>query len=284
MLNKRYSAKIFAVIYLNIELIALDIDGTLVDSNKRITDKTKKAIFKFIDMGGKLVIASGRSVTGLKQYVGELGLEKLGGYLISFNGSVTIDLKTGKTVSQTMIEPEFFPEIIECAENNGISIATYKDGKAITQKSRDKYFLEETSLNNLEVVYVENLLEELKYPVPKFLLTDETRDLEQAEQNMKEQIKCVNVFRSEPYYLELVPKDLDKGKALIKLCEYLKIDASKTLACGDGYNDIPLIKSAGIGVAMGNAQPPVKAAADFITLSNDEDGVAYAIEKFCFNV
>ena len=94
MLNKKYSAKILAVIYLNIELIALDIDGTLVDSNKRITENTKKAIFKFIDMGGKLAIASGRSVTGLKQYVDELKLEKLGGYLISFNGSVIVDLKT----------------------------------------------------------------------------------------------------------------------------------------------------------------------------------------------
>ena len=277
MLNKKYSAKILAVIYLNIELIALDIDGTLVDSNKRITENTKKAIFKFIDMGGKLAIASGRSVTGLKQYVDELKLEKLGGYLISFNGSVIVDLKTGKTVSETLIYPEFFPEILECAERNNISIATYKDDMAITQKSK------ETSLNNLKVVYVENLLEELTYPVPKFLLTDETRDLEQAELNMRKQLKCVNVFRSEPYYLELVPKGLDKGKALTKLCEYLKIDVSKTLACGDGYNDIPLIKSAGIGVAMGNAQQPVKAAADFITLSNDEDGVAYAMEKFCFN-
>ena len=283
MLNKKYSAKILAVIYLNIELIALDIDGTLVDSNKRITENTKKAIFKFIDMGGKLAIASGRSVTGLKQYVDELKLEKLGGYLISFNGSVIVDLKTGKTVSETLIYPEFFPEILECAERNNISIATYKDDMAITQKSKDKYFFEETSLNNLKVVYVENLLEELTYPVPKFLLTDETRDLEQAELNMRKQLKCVNVFRSEPYYLELVPKGLDKGKALTKLCEYIKIDVSKTLACGDGYNDIPLIKSAGIGVAMGNAQQPVKAAADFITLSNDEDGVAYAMEKFCFN-
>ena len=270
------------MILLDIELIALDIDGTLVDSKKRITEETKKNIFKFINAGGKIVIASGRSVTGLMQYVDELELKKYGGYLISFNGSVIVDLKTGNMVLQNMIEPEFFPEILKCAEKNNISIATYKGDKAITQNSKDRYFFEETSLNNLEVVYVESLLDELKYPVPKFLLTDETQDLEKAELNMKAELKCVNVFRSEPYYLELVPKGLDKGEALKKLCEYLNVDISKTLACGDGYNDIPLIKSAGIGVAMGNAQQPVKDAADFVTLTNDENGVAYAISKFCF--
>lgn len=267
---------------MNIELLALDIDGTLVDSHKRILPETKETILKFIKLGGKIAIASGRSITGLQQYVDELELKKLGGYLISFNGSLIIDIKTGDTVCETMIEQKFFPQILECAEKNNVSIATYKDNTAVTQNSSDKYFLTETSLNNLKVVYVDSLLEELTYPVPKFLLTDAPEKLEKAEENMKSELDCVNIFRSEPYYLELVPKGLDKGTALKKLCEYLKIDISKTLACGDGYNDIPLIKAAGIGVAMGNAQQSAKDSADFVTLSNDENGVAYAINKFCF--
>lgn len=265
------------------KLIAVDIDGTLVDSNKNILPETKEAIFKYMDNGGKFAIVSGRSVTGLQRYVDELELRERGGYLISFNGSVIIDLKTGETISETMIEPTHFEKILQSAKKNNVSIATYKDNKAITQNSRDKYFIMETSLNNLEIVYVDDLLEELKYPVPKFLLTDEPEILEIAEENMKNELECVNVFRSEPFFLELVPKDLDKGYALKNLCEFLKIDISETLACGDGFNDIPLIKAAGIGVAMANAQQPAKEVADFITLSNDNNGVAYAIEKFCFN-
>lgn len=268
---------------MRIELIALDIDGTLVDSKKGILPETKESIWNFIEKGGRVAIASGRSVNGLQQYADELELKKRGGYLISFNGSIIIDAKTGDTVCETMIEPKYFPKIIKCAEKNNISIATYKGNIAVTQNSRDKYFLTETSLNNLKVVYVDSLIEELKYPVPKFLLTDEPEILERAEVNMKTELDCVNIFRSEPYYLEFVAKGLDKGFAFKKLCEYLKIDISKTLACGDGYNDIPLIKTAGIGVAMGNAQESVKKAADYVTLSNDENGVAYAINKFCFN-
>ena len=266
---------------MSIKLVAVDIDGTLVDSKKNILPKTKETILKFIDNGGKFAIVSGRSVTGLQRYVDELELKKHGGFLISFNGSIIIDLKTGKTVSQTMIAPEYFHEIIACAEKNKVAIATYKDNKAITQISRDKYFITETTLNKLDIVYVDSLLEELTYPVPKFLLTDEPEILAKAEEKMKAELKCVNVFRSEPYYLELVPKGLDKGLALKKLCEYLQIDIKDTLACGDGFNDIPLIKAAGIGVAMDNAQQPAKDAADFITRSNDDNGVAYAINKFC---
>lgn len=266
---------------MNIKLIAADIDGTLVDSDKKISAETKEAIFKFIDDGGVFAIASGRSVKGIMQYAAELELNKRGGYLIAFNGSIIIDAKTGKPICETMIPPKLIPEILKSAAKNNVSIASYKDDKAITKDSKDKYFLMETSMNNLEIVYVDDLYKELNYPVPKFLLTDEPEILEKVEENMKAELDCVNIFRSEPYYLEIVPKELDKGMALRKLCEHLNIDISQTLSCGDGYNDIPLIKQAGIGVAMANAQPEVKKVADFITLSNDENGVAYAINKFC---
>ena len=169
---------------------------------------------------------------------------------------------------------------IDIADGLGVPLTTYKDDIAITQKANDKYFELEVSINKLEVKRTNNLLEEIEYPVPKFLITGEPEVLEKAEKEMSERLKDVTVFRSEPFFLEITPKNMDKGVALRELGKYLKLDKSEIMACGDGYNDVALVKSAGIGVAMKNAQRPVLEIADYITDSNENNGVGKAIEKF----
>ena len=118
-----------------------------------------------------------------------------GGYIISYNGSRITDLSTGKVVYQKNIEVEQVKEIIDIADSLGVPLTTYKDDIAVTQKANDKYFELEVSINKLEVKRTDNLLEEIKYPVPKFLITGEPEALEKAEKEMSERLKDVTVFR-----------------------------------------------------------------------------------------
>ena len=110
--------------------------------------------------------------------------------------------------------------------------------------------------------------------MPKYLITGEPDYITETEKLFKNELSGVSVFRSEPFFLEITPLMVDKGTALMWLADRLG------MACGDGYNDITMISEAGIGVAMENAQEPAKNAADFVTLSNDDNGVAAAIKKF----
>lgn len=265
---------------MSIKLVVSDIDGTLVNSKKELLPETKSAINRFIDKGGIFAIASGRPSKGIERYINELDLCNRGGYIISYNGSRITDLHTGKTVYQKNIEVEQVKEIIDIADSLGVPLTTYKDDIAITQKANDKYFELEIGINKLEVKRTDNLLEEIKYPVPKFLITGEPELLEKAEIEMSEKLKGVTVFRSEPFFLEIAPKNMNKGIALRELGKYLGLDRSEIMACGDGYNDVTLVERAGLGVAMKNAQRPVLEAADYITDSNENNGVGKAIEKF----
>ena len=133
----------------------------------------------------------------------------------------------------------------------------------------------------MQTLQVDNFLEYIDFPIPKCLIVGEPEHLHQLELEMHSQLKETNeVYRSEPYFLELVPKGIDKAQSLAVLLEKTGICREEVIACGDGFNDLSMIKFAGLGVAMQNAQPIVRESADFITLSNEEDGVAYVVERF----
>lgn len=161
-----------------------------------------------------------------------------------------------------------------------VPITTYKGDTAVTDNADDKYFYLEVNLNNLGLQRVQSLRKEVTYPVPKYLITGEPDYITETEKLFKNELSGVSVFRSEPFFLEITPLMVDKGTALMWLADSLGIRREQVMACGDGYNDITMISEAGIGVAMENAQEPAKNAADFVTLSNDDNGVAAAIKKF----
>lgn len=267
---------------MNIKLLAVDIDGTLVTKNKELTEITKNAIKKYIKGGGKFAIATGRPNKGIERYIDELNLHELGGYVISYNGSRIFDAKTGELLYQKNLKPSQLPQIFDAAEKYNINLTTYKGDTAVTEKADDKYFNLEVSINKLSVKRVTDLKKEITYPIPKFLITGESEYLIEIEKRLKKDLFGVSVFRSEPFFLEITPNGVDKGEAFLWLSDYMGIMQNETMACGDGFNDITLLKAAGTGVAMENAQDITKNSADFVTLSNDENGVAYAINKFIF--
>lgn len=127
-------------------------------------------------------------------------------------------------------------------------------------------------------------LDVIDFPVAKCLIVGNPEPLAVLEQEMKVELEGkLNVFRSEPFFLELVPNGIDKAHSLAVLLEELKMKPEEMIAVGDGFNDLSMIKFAGLGVAMSNAQEVVRQEADYITLSNEEDGVAAVVDKFFFN-
>ena len=165
--------------------------------------------------------------------------------------------------------------LYECARIHQLSILTYDGADIITENSQDPYVQKEAFLNKMAVRETNDFLTEITLPVAKCLIVGDAAELSLRLQGH------INVFRSEPYFLELVPQGIDKALSLAVLLKEIGVAREEVIAMGDGYNDLSMIKFAGLGIAMGNAQEPVKKAANYITLSNEEDGVAEAIDKFC---
>lgn len=265
------------------KLCAVDIDGTLVTDDKSLLPQTKADIHRFVQAGGTFVLASGRPTRGIVRYIEELGLSSIGGFVISYNGARIINAQTDEIVSEKNIAPSCYPIIFEAAEQLHLPLTAYKKQDiAVTQKASDRYFLTETSINRLTIERVSDLQTELTYPTPKFLITGEPDFLSEAEIQLRSMLSKlpVTVFRSEPFYLEITARGCDKGAAILELAELLHIDRSETMACGDGFNDITMLSAVGLGVAMENAQPAAKDAADCTTASNNENGVGQAIRRF----
>lgn len=264
------------------KFLALDLDGTLTNDKKEITPRTKEMLFKAQEEKGvKIILASGRPAYGVAPLADEIGLAKFGGYILAYNGGEIIDWQTREVICRSLLDHDVLPYLYRCANGNGFAIVTYENEFVLTEKPNDEYVLKEALLNVMKIKKVDNFLEAVKHPITKCLIVGEPVRLAELEKEMYAQLKDrMGVFRSEPYFLELVPKGIDKGKSLEALLERLGVVREELMAVGDGFNDLTMIKFAGMGVAMANAQEVVKENADFITLSNEEDGVAYAIEKF----
>ena len=133
----------------------------------------------------------------------------------------------------------------------------------------------------MAICRVENLLAALEDTPTKLLLTGCPEDMVKAESELFGLLQTkMDVFRSAPFFVELVPKGIDKAQSLERLLQHLGLNATNLIAFGDGYNDMSMIKYANIGVAMANAAPELRAIADYVTLSNEEDGVGVFLENF----
>ena len=136
----------------------------------------------------------------------------------------------------------------------------------------------------MEIRRIEGLRDYVNFPVPKYLMLEDGDYLATVEPKVKAALgKNFSVYRSEPYFLEILPRGIDKAQSLERLLEVLGLTREAMIACGDGYNDLSMIQYAGLGVAMENAVLPVRQAADFVTKSNNDDGIAHVIEKFIFS-
>lgn len=263
------------------KLLVLDVDGTLLNEKKEITPRTQAALLKVQQMGVHIVLASGRPTNGVMPLAEALELHHYGGFVLSYNGGQIFNAQTGELLFEKRIDPQQLPYLEKKAKKNDFAIFTYHKNQLITDKPGNRRVCDEAALNGMEVVGVGNFAEAVDFaPCKCMLASDDEEALVGLENHWKKRLDGVlDVFRSEPYFLEVVPPAIDKGNTLGILLSKLSILPEEVVAVGDGVCDVSMLQLAGLGIAMGNAQDSVKACADVTTLSNDKEGVAIAVEK-----
>ncbi len=261
--------------------IALDLDGTLTNHDKVVTPRTRQALLQAESKGAIIILASGRPTYGIVPVAECLELEKRGGYILSYNGGNIVNAKTGEKLFSQFLPDAVIPILYKYAKEKNHALLGYAGNEIITEMPDDQYVKEESRINKMNIRKVNNLLDALEPHPTKLLMTGDPTDMIKAEEELVEILgEKMDIFRSAPFFMELVPKGIDKAQSLLRLLSKINLTPADLMAFGDGYNDLSMLKLAGVGVAMANAAPEVRADADYVTLSNEEDGVAEALLHF----
>ncbi len=269
---------------MDIKLIALDLDGTLTDDEKKISPYTIEILHKASNRGARIALASGRPLLGILPVAKEIGLFEMGGMIVAFNGGHIFDCKTGKDVYRAVFPKEYIREVCDYAKQNGVAIISYDSEQIITEGPVDEWVGHEVYNTGASVKIVPDLpgyIEEIRYPIVKMLICADPDALVPIERELAQKYEGkLDIYRAEPYFLEVMPKGINKAAGLRMLMESMDITRDQLMACGDANNDLPMMREALLSVAVGNASDDVKKHAAFVSKSNNEDGVAYAIKKF----
>ena len=259
------------------KLIALDMDGTVLDSNKQISKRTASAIKKAIEYGVHVVLSTGRSIVGLRQYNEAL---KLKSPVISYNGGMVLNPADETVLYQKNLRPEDAQAVMQCGQTFGVSQIVWSNGSLYTFADTPQA-REYAEKNKTEFTIIEDAVALSKQGITKVLWSDDPEQIARYQKELPHLLDGeMSYFTSCLHYLEFTDKEVSKGNALAFLSEHLQIAPAEMIAVGDGMNDESMLRYVGLGVAMENAVDAVKGFADMITSTNDEDGVAQVIEKF----
>lgn len=265
------------------DLLVLDVDGTLHNSHREISDATKNALIEAQKRGKTIAIASGRSIAGIRQTASAISLEEYGGYVIAYNGTTVINCKTGECIYNQTLPADLIAPVYEEAAKLQVAIMAYRDSakEIIVAGGVTDYVAADAAASCVTIRETDQFVKELSFPINKIFVSGEPDKMKEVERILQRKFGSVlNVFRSDPYYVELLPKYTDKGVAVDKLVKYMDITRERVMCVGDSNNDLPMLRYAGMGVAMGNASDRIKEQADYVTDSNDDDGIVKVIEKF----
>lgn len=285
------------------KLVAIDLDGTMLNSYGIVTENTKKAIKETIQKGIDVIIASGRPIDSIKSIANEIGSKN---YFIAGNGALIYDIQEEKILYENYLSKEKVLEIIKMCEENSIAYNVYTDKTILSTalKYNVLYYYKEnlkkpedkqTHINIVENMYsyIKNMNEE---KFLKITICDENKSIFQSiikKLDKIEEIEVLDVSHMsrkmiqqgteeipiEYYYTEISSKNVDKWYAIEYLISKLGIKKEEVVAIGDNINDKKMIEEVGFGVAMGQSTPLLKEIANYITKSNEEDGVVVALDK-----
>ena len=284
------------------KLVAIDLDGTMLNQYGILTEKTKKAISKAQEKGVEVMIASGRAITSVKRFSKEINSNK---YFISGNGAITYDIKNNKILYENILSKTKALKIIKICEENSIYYNVYTENGIIAKNLsyNTLYYYKDnltkpdenrTHINIVENVY--DYFEQREEKILKIMICDEHKTvfnsivrklkelseievLEVSHMSRKIIKQGTDEIALEYFYTEVSAKDVDKWNALEEIIGLMNISKEEVVTIGDNANDLKMITNAGLGVAMGESAPYVKQSADIIAPTNDEDGVAIILNK-----
>ena len=266
------------------KIIAVDVDGTLVNTEGKITDRTRDALIAANKAGHEVMIVSGRPNKGLKDQAKTLGFDKFGGILSSFNGGMLYDFKNKKILSNHPMNLDLAKEILSFSKELDLGLIIPKGDVILTDDSSDFYAKRESKILNMPVKEVVDLRDELDFSPNKLLFTQDPDKIDPGAKKIFDKFSDRTVqVKSARFFYEVMPLGLSKGKSILEACNIFGIDRKDVIAFGDEMNDLSMLEVAGTAVAMANAIEKVKEIADYVTKSNDEDGIAYYLENFVLN-
>jgi len=265
---------------MNFKLIAMDLDGTLTNDEKRITPRTLSALMHAQQQGVRLALASARPAPGLHKIRDILRMQDYGGILMSYNGGRIVSAADGSVLFETTMGIEQARQALRRLEELPVT-PILDDGVQFYVTDRAAYKVAYECWNNgMTCSEVDNLADFLSFAPVKILMSVQPERLKEVQARIAAFLPDdLTVVQTAAFYLEIIPRRINKGQGIIDICRALNLRAEDVIAFGDAENDIPMLRTAGVGVAMGNASDAVLASADRVTLTNNEDGIAAALEE-----
>ncbi len=262
------------------KLIAMDLDGTLNNDQKQIDPPTRDALLGAQARGVRLLLASARPLPGLYRERDALDLRANRGLLMAYNGGLIVEADTGEILASTTMETEDARRVLRELEALPVT-PILDDGKVFYVTDKSGFMVEYECRNNrMTCEEVPVLADFLQFAPCKILMSVQPECLKAVQRQIAALLPPgLAVVQTAPFYLEVIPARINKGVGLCAACEAIGVGPGEAVAFGDSENDIEMLKAAGIGVAMGNADDAVKAAADMVTLSNNDNGIAAALRR-----
>lgn len=257
------------------KLVAIDIDDTMVTSDQKIPDRVAQAIQKAVDSGVHVVLSTGRLKKGAIQFYDALSLDTL---LISAGGA-EVHNAAGDALFMRTLDPRLAKQVLSYAYDNGVHPQAYIDGELV-YKEKNKYTDEYEAAYGSCGTVTPHIMDIDPLHTPKVLLIIDEDKIDAFSERAKVQFPMLAVQKSKPNYLEFGDPTVNKGTALKFVADYYDVKREEIIAIGDTEIDIPMLEYAGLGVAVANAKPNVKKAADIVCASNVQAGVADIIDKY----
>lgn len=266
---------------MNYKLIAVDLDGTLLNKKNEISPRNRYALIEAQKKGKRVIITSGRHPLGVIPIAEDLMLSRYGGYIMSFNGGKIIDCATRRALVSRIFPREYLGDVVSVLSDFNVTVITWDDKKIYANNKVNDYTYIEQDVLKTDMVVVDDFVSEIKFDINKILLAGEPDVLDTCQTLLKKRYDgLLDIYKSAPYFLEIMPFGVSKGSILAQLLPKIGIEREELIAFGDHYNDLTMIGYAGMGVAMANAEAEVKKISSYICESNDDDGVAKTIEKY----
>ncbi|WP_281889740.1 Cof-type HAD-IIB family hydrolase [Paenibacillus sp. YYML68] len=259
------------------KMIAIDIDDTLINDEKQVTAGTKQALAAAMEQGVVVTLATGRMYASAQAIAAQLGLNVP---LITYQGSLVKNALDGRVLYERSVPSEAAKAIFDYCEREGLHLQTYLNDELYVKEANERAE-DYAALSRIPFKVYPSFSELADQSATKLLMIDEPDKLDRVAVELRELVgSAVHITKSKPHFLEVVHAEATKGHALTHLADHFGFSVDQVIAIGDSWNDREMLETAGLGVAMANAVSSLKEIANYITLSNNEDGVKHVIDKF----
>ena len=259
------------------KLLALDIDGTLLNDKRELTDRTVEAIKRAIDSGVHVTLCTGRPIQGVKWLVEKLAITTP---VIIYNGAEIVDPKDNRILFSEQLLPEDAVKIADLGKNRNTTLIVWCNGELFGYPMNERV-ADYKTIARTDPKPFEDIKPLAEKGVTKIIWYDTVEGVDEFKKQLNpKEFKSVTYCTSNPKFLEFFNSNVSKRISMERLCDLIGVTKEETVAIGDGYNDVPMLQGAGLSIAMGNAPDDIKSMCDKVTLDNNSDGVAYAINEF----